>query len=166
MWPGSSSVSSGNLVKKSFYNSGDTTFLLGDCIFIFVYAVVSWNISIDEFSEQQTRSLKLHCASDYGDNRYRIIPTAKDRCRRASITSVLANVWVWLCISKVIRVAAFGCEGLCGLYNLDKSDDLRQRNGDVYTGEGSDHGKQPKPFTHSWRSFTDSLNISQVASEV
>jgi len=55
-----------------------------------------------------------------------------------------------------VIVAAFKCEGLCGFYNLDKTDDLRQRNGDVYAGEGSGHGKQPKPFIDSWRYFADS----------
>ena len=46
----------------------------------------------------------------------------------------------------------FRCaSGLCGFYNLNKTDDLRRRNGATYDGEGSGHGKQPKPFTSDWR---------------
>ncbi|CAH1800531.1 unnamed protein product [Owenia fusiformis] len=41
--------------------------------------------------------------------------------------------------------------GLCGIYNKNKTDDLTLRNGRVYTGKGSNHGGQPKPFSVEWR---------------
>ncbi|XP_067939850.1 von Willebrand factor D and EGF domain-containing protein-like [Watersipora subatra] len=45
--------------------------------------------------------------------------------------------------------------GMCGTFNGDKSEDLRMRDGSVYTGPGAGFGQQPKDFSKHWRVGVD-----------
>lgn len=42
-------------------------------------------------------------------------------------------------------------EGMCGNFNMDKTDDLRFKNGSLFTGAGSKPNQRPKEFSKHWR---------------
>jgi len=84
----------------------------------------------------------------------------ENNCRRnASMLSRNIAVTVDWLVYFASCVASLYITGLCGFYNLDKADDLRKRNGDMYDGEGSGHGKLPKLFIDNWRYLTHSRNM-------
>ncbi|KAF6038677.1 hypothetical protein EB796_003006 [Bugula neritina] len=46
-------------------------------------------------------------------------------------------------------------EGMCGNFNMDKTDDLRFKNGSLFTGAGSKPNQRPKEFSKHWRVTED-----------